>query len=153
MRSKIFSRVGALLGTIILVLTSMAFLSSTASAQEAEAFPPEIPEDIPVSPNIPEGSSGSGVQGFVPAIGSRAKDTAGKKQLAQFGKAEVEMLLQHSPKADIDGNGQQKSNDKFYWNLQVSWLRFSTKTVRWPVVPNSKNLPRNTASKSVRSNS
>ena len=118
MRSKIFSRVGALIGTFILVLTSMSILSYTASAQEA--FPPEIPKDIPVSPNIPKGSSGSGVQGFVPAIGSRAKDTAGKKQLAQFGKTEVEMLLQHSPKADIDDNGQQKSNDKFYWNLQVS---------------------------------
>ena len=109
---------GALIGTFILVLTSMSILSYTASAQEA--FPPEIPKDIPVSPNIPKGSSGSGVQGFVPAIGSRVKDTAGKKQLAQFGKTEVEMLLQHSPKADIDDNGQQKSNDKFYWNLQVS---------------------------------
>ena len=118
MRSKIFSRVGALIGTFILVLTSMSILSYTASAQEA--FPPEIPKDIPVSPNIPKGSSGSGVQGFVPAIGSRAKDTAGKKQLAQFSKTEVEMLLQHSPKADIDDNGQQKSKDKFYWNLQVS---------------------------------
>lgn len=120
MRSKIFSRVGALLGTIILVITSMAFLSSTASAQEAEAFPPEIPEDIPVSPNIPEGSSGSGVQGYVPPFGSRAKGTAGKKQLAQFGKTEVEMLLQHGASAEIDKNEQQQSVDKFYWNLQVS---------------------------------
>lgn len=118
MRSKIFSRVGALLGTFILVITSMSFLSYTASAQEA--FPPEIPKDIPVSPNIPKGSSGSGVQGFVPAIGSRAKDTAGKKQLAQFGKAEVEMLLQHGASAEIDKNEQQQSVDKFYWNLQVS---------------------------------
>ena len=118
MRSKIFSRVGALIGTFILVLTSMAFLSSTASAQEA--FPPEIPKDIPVSPNIPEGSSGSGVQGFVPPIGSRAKDTAGKVQLAQFGKAEVEMLLQNSARAKIDENKQQQSKDRFYWNLQVS---------------------------------
>ena len=62
MRSKIFSRVGALIGTFILVLTSMSILSYTASAQEA--FPPEIPKDIPVSPNIPKGSSGSGVQGL-----------------------------------------------------------------------------------------
>ena len=118
MRSKIFSLVGALLGTVILVITSMSFLSSTASAQEA--FPPEIPEDIPVSPNIPEGSSGSGVQGYVPPIGSRAKDTAGKVQLAQFGRTEVEMLLQHDANANIDENKQQQSIDKFYWNLQVS---------------------------------